>query len=69
MIEASCLSHAELLGQCGAGAPGEDFWVAGGDEHGVLEVRGGLAVFGDDGPAVVEDDDVGGAGVDHRLYG
>ena len=40
----------------------------GGDEHGVLDVRGERPVGGDDGPAVVElDGVVGAAGDEHRL--
>jgi len=61
--------EAEHFREGGAGAEGEDFGFAIGDEDGVLEVGGGFAVFGDDGPAVFEDADGGDAGVDHRLDG
>src|SRR6201996_2177996 len=46
---------------------GEDVRAGLGDQQGVLELRGPLAVFGDDGPAVVPDLVVQCAEVDHRL--
>jgi hypothetical protein len=40
---------------------GEDFGIVLGDEHGVLEMGRGLAIGGDDGPAVGELSDLGAA--------
>src|SRR6201996_9248409 len=48
---------------------GEDVRARLGHQQGVLELRGPLAVFGDDGPAVVPDLIVQRADVDHRLDG
>src|SRR6201990_1214837 len=48
---------------------GEDGRARLGDQQGVLELRGPLAVFGDDGPAIVPDLVVQCAEVDHRLDG
>src|ERR1700748_2588819 len=47
----------------------EDVRAGLGDQQGVLELRGPLAVFGDDGPAVVPDFVVQRAEVDHRFDG
>lgn len=52
-----------------AGSPGEDFRFPGGHEDGVFEMRGRLAILGDDGPAVVENAHGSHATIDHRFDG
>ncbi len=50
-----------------ARACGEDLGISVGDQDGMLEVGGGFAIFGDDGPSVIENANRRDAGIDHGL--
>ena len=57
------------VGPAGTGADGEDFVAGVGNEHFVFPLGGEFAVFGDYGPAVVEDAQVAFALVNHGFDG